>query len=771
MHILSVASWGLEARATSALLRKLHTPECGHARLGAGGDVDVWHFTQAPLEGEVDAVRGSYVEFAAVAGLPYGRLRCAVPEELLSGGGEALRHVVGRRAGLDPRASAAVQTELSLRMNPKARASMTKPDGSSTPRASMMLEEAAQGAEALTHEHFMSTALVLAFLEVKCLLPFAELQARRAAASALFAEAGVTSTLGSLDEAVATLHLLFFKSSINCKKRWLECACLWRLRLLAGSQCAGFWDATPGIALALGATRAPPPADDSAGGRLRRQFCCTSAQKPKDDDGDGKPQYEPQPEDADPLNFGTDAIADSMPSCLQPLAASAPELAARAWCTACVGAKLRTLRVSWLLTPGRTLVDSADEWAAAQPELKAFLPELERAAELQIAAWAAAQDVRIGIMRTYELSLPARAAQNALRYAGDAMLSLLTKHATFSVITSPFVSELRRWQKVCSVVSCGIALLVVDIWFYESHASNCCKQVRLAVGCDDDVYSDCALDATVYTGGQCADLVTASASSEDLPSDFSCTAFPRTSPTAGHYRDSVLVALIAVACALPVKWVLAYCFEASNELDVHGRWLRWSPFRAPFMGRTQWRFARERTGYLATTVAQQVSISHLVLSVWLGDAVELLLSPFRALLRMPRKVEGADSVARQWRYRSLAMCCLYACWAIFTWLIFSYGALLYRLSGSQATASFTKAWGISYGIDQGTQWLPIASTAVGIVAFHLLLDQMRVVKNALWFEDYLDVLSVQATLYREDHTTWWQRVRRQLSFVAQVREA
>ena len=767
MHILSVASWGLEARASSALVRKLHSPECGHAKLGEGGTVDVWHFAQEPLEGDVDAVRGSYVEFAAVAGLPYGRLRCAVPEELLSGGTDAaLRHVVGRRAGLDPRASQVVQAELSLRMNPKARASMTKSDS----RKTMLQEEAALGAEALTHEHFMSTAMALALLEEKCLLPFTELHARRAATAALFIAAGVTSPLGSLDEAVEMLHLLFFKKSVNCKKRWLERACLWRLRLLAGSECAGFWDATPGIALALGATHAPPPEDDSAHGRMRRQFCCTGPPEPKFD-ADDKPQYEPRPEDADPLSFNVDAVADSMPSCLKELAASSPELALRAWCTACVGAKLRTLRVSWLIAPGRTLVDTADEWAAAQPELKAFLPELDSAAELQIEKWTAAQDVRIGIMRTYELGLPARAAQTALRHAGDAMLSLLTGHATFSVITSPFVAELRRWQKMCSVVSCGTALLVVDIWLYYSCALNCCKQVRLAIGCDDDVYSDCALDSTVYTSGQCAELVTASASSEDLSSDFECTAFPRTSPTPGHYRDSVLVALIAVACAIPVKWVLAYCFEASNELDVHGRWLTWSPFRAPFMGRTHWRFARERTGYLVTTIAQQISFGHLVFSVWMGDALELLLTPFRALLRMPpRKAEG-DSPARQWRYRILAMFCLYACWAIFTWLIFAYGALLYRLSGSAATASFTKAWGISYGIDQGTQWIPIASTAIGIVAFHFALDRLRVVNNALWLEDYMDVLSVQATLYREDHTTWWQRVRRQLSFFSQVRAA
>ena len=51
---------------------------------------------------------------------------------------------------------------------------------------------------------------------------------------------------------------------------------------------------------------------------------------------------------------------------------------------------------------------------------------------------------------------------------------------------------------------------------------------------------------------------------------------------------------------------------------------------------------------------------------------------------------------------------VYAFWAAFSWVIFTYGMLIYRQMGDQAQKKFTQSWGISFGMDSATQWQDVA---------------------------------------------------------------
>ena len=76
------------------------TPELGCTELPNG--LRVWRLEQHALGGDVDAVAGTAVNFAALVGIPFGRLALAVPEQLF--GGQPPRHATGRAGGVAPSA-------------------------------------------------------------------------------------------------------------------------------------------------------------------------------------------------------------------------------------------------------------------------------------------------------------------------------------------------------------------------------------------------------------------------------------------------------------------------------------------------------------------------------------------------------------------------------------------------------------------------------------------------------------------------------------------
>ena len=75
---------------------------------------------------------------------------------------------------------------------------------------------------------------------------------------------------------------------------------------------------------------------------------------------------------------------------------------------------------------------------------------------------------------------------------------------------------------------------------------------------------------------------------------------------------------------------------------------------------------------------------------------------------------------------------------------------------------------MAYALDQAKEWRTLAAK-IGLIALFVLgLEQAKISKNAHYLEDYLDVVSVQATMYAAKGATWWPRVRRHVRHFAQI---
>lgn len=87
MHVSAAIAYRRDAFDRGAVLRKLLDPaQCRFERRGPEG-AWTWHLVQnpAPPEADVFHLTGSFINFAGICGLPFARLRSAIPEDLISG--------------------------------------------------------------------------------------------------------------------------------------------------------------------------------------------------------------------------------------------------------------------------------------------------------------------------------------------------------------------------------------------------------------------------------------------------------------------------------------------------------------------------------------------------------------------------------------------------------------------------------------------------------------------------------------------------------------
>ena len=82
MNAGALLGYLLDAREARRTLARLQQPDTGH-RVAADGTW-LWRFTLSPLADELDVPTGSAVVLTSVLGLPFARLRLALPDELLT---------------------------------------------------------------------------------------------------------------------------------------------------------------------------------------------------------------------------------------------------------------------------------------------------------------------------------------------------------------------------------------------------------------------------------------------------------------------------------------------------------------------------------------------------------------------------------------------------------------------------------------------------------------------------------------------------------------
>ena len=261
-RITPAASHSGDAVSRKQLLLKASSAE-DTASEAEAVELWTWRFTQNDLvldEASLSGVvSGSAVRFAAMVGLPYARLACAVPSCYF--GGAPTRHCVGRAEGLSPDRLHA----LASRRFGKLAARSFKSAGQAEEEPPLSQQQAPARVDQLT---LASTALMHALLVSWC-VESAEtiVEQQRAFVEHFCPRRGVETA--ALARRFLRLYVCFkemlIAGTLRGARNWLPKARMWRAILLAreeqgeggGVQC--FWEPDEHIAFTLLANNATPP--------------------------------------------------------------------------------------------------------------------------------------------------------------------------------------------------------------------------------------------------------------------------------------------------------------------------------------------------------------------------------------------------------------------------------------------------------------------------------------------------------------------------------
>lgn len=135
----------------------------------------------------------------------------------------------------------------------------------------------------------------------------------------------------------------------------------------------------------------------------------------------------------------------------------------------------------------------------------------------------------------------------------------------------------------------------------------------------------------------------------------------------------------------------------------------------------------------------------------------------RSQLSGKREIEQLYTIRRRVE-RSLGLLCVYGAWALMVWYLFFFGRGIYRLLGDPGELAFVKGWLVGLAF-QNCYGLIDFAKELGRGLLVLLWLEPLFVPCGKFFEDHLDFVSVQATMFQSS-TTWRQRMRRHLQFYA-----
>ena len=878
MHVGAAFGLVQDVREERAYLERLHAPSLGFVEQKCGAWT--WYFSQLPLESDLGAVPGNLMEIARIIGVPFARVRCAIPEELCAG---VTAQMVGRKDGLS---ASSIESHADERMrllhrmfSPPAHHdedSYHKDDGGHgldrmelcdynhvsgdvvvqrSPRIIPATELAADdhiqhSAPAEEHPLFKTvddqgvpavqriaaTALLYAVISMRNLLPEFEIAQRQVATAEYFTAAGMDEPdAPRFFELLRLMKCMMASDNIRKSGQWLDRARLWRLILLV--QPDGRFEPTQGLALALQAVRAKPAvAVTKTRSRLAKLWTLAGiiagmaaaffvgmrerSERPNqvvevDDrhemDDTALDDFNPEDEEEEvavnaekaaprdcPLTYSLVAILHSTPRFLvRKDAPDEPGLSLHAarvvWTTALAAATMGNLDVNWATSgpgyPGLgalgdgetplTLLDGAETWLEQQPLTPAALARVHTAARHRVAEWARVQNERITDMRAAELRTMAHGATIVQRTAGSLVQTLLCSHQTFSVFLTPYLDCIRRWQCFIALLSSILCVLVVNIWMYWSKALNCCLEARALVGCSPVTAEPCL----GYTG-DCADLATVFAgisfeNAPGIPDDYVCLQFPNDD----SQRDSLILGLISWAVSLPVIILILNCFWCANAPDYDPAWLRWDFQRRIFMGRANWRYAPS-DGTKRPSAAKRCAATAWGVNIYYNTQQYLIERPTAFFFRIAqrRRVRrglpeldpagrlgaGLMTQIKMQLFGVIGMAATYLIWALMSWIIFTYGSLVYRLMGDEAQSKFAEGWGVGLAISQATQFKDMVIVALQSALVLTVLETLWLVGNKPWLEEHIDFASVQAALLVHSGTSWWQRMKNHVEFFAVV---
>jgi hypothetical protein len=200
----------LDSRARSRTVERLKTPEAGFTTAPGDPDCWVWRLQLDELQNDLDAPSGTAVVLSEIMGMPFARLRAALPDEMLT---TSLAAALGRKQAfslsgmvgvrvqqkikrLDTHSSSLIQDDLHARSARlvKAAAAVDAEAGAVVDAEAGAVVNAEAGAVAVVAaseaavrmEQMVGTALVIAFLQAACLMHVVELAQHRSAAKRHF---------------------------------------------------------------------------------------------------------------------------------------------------------------------------------------------------------------------------------------------------------------------------------------------------------------------------------------------------------------------------------------------------------------------------------------------------------------------------------------------------------------------------------------------------------------------------------------------------------
>ena len=581
MNVGALIGWWQDKRERSTLVEGLQSPEVGF-RISSEG-AWLWAFSlHQPTDNELASSlqrtpRGPAVRLTELMGVPFSRLRLAIPDEALSWRmGDAL----GRRAAL---------SATDLRREHEERISRGK---TSEPKACFdrrPLFERLVSSSKLTDtdgpihgDEFMGTAIVLGFIQANCMVPAAKLRELQVSARRHFEGTATTGGWGFAE--LASLWCIAFDGNLNTETGWLPITRL--LRLVLSQSVDGSWEAGPDTAFAVLARQQeevdamPKSPFALIAARARVLLACLQSDADGDaDDGNDDDAAEDAAAAAAarggaadddavasggdeaalvmealraaeihdcPLEGSTLALHQTLPRDLArlPPAAAAP----RVWATLCSLAVLQRLRVGWLVGDGEayyehelTVVDSATEWlrrhAEAHPGLAAALARgnglaLRRRADKTTALWLQAWKHRISLNRREEALTSKMTRYHIERASVKMARAAALRHETFSSFLAP-AGRARRWQSFMAIVTLVISTLFVQVWMFWVKGENCCVAIRavLNAGVDGGNCPPSSSGADPCRGytGNCGDLISQFADVPILPdypnglADYECS--------------------------------------------------------------------------------------------------------------------------------------------------------------------------------------------------------------------------------------------------------
>lgn len=394
LHLGWLVAFWMDRRDRRKIEKEIFDPaKCGFA---LEGEAWTWSLTQEPHSDPVLPVKGTAVNFCACLGVPYARIRSAIPEDLLDT--VAPTHVmVGRELGLSPQFFAGGDKDVL-----KQKIAQLFDGGCVSANAVAPGDDVEKGGKgggggdhapapaALDVSRMASTALVVAFLNVRNVFPPNKLNELIEKCAALFAEVRDPSGR-SFRELQFLFVAMLHQDHIPRDRDWFSRARLWRLIL--GQQCDGSWHLRGSLAMALLSRGA-------LGG----------------EDGDC------------PLRFDEKELRRSLEECRAQARLPAGFEGERVWATLLAVAYLQTSRFSWLADGenNHTIVDRGLDWLESRGLDE--LPRLHQLAADKVAAWARTQDECVKRIRAAERRADTKMPGVLQHFAGEVVRMVRMEH-------------------------------------------------------------------------------------------------------------------------------------------------------------------------------------------------------------------------------------------------------------------------------------------------------------------------------------------------------